>query len=93
MVSAIGCMLVPPFLGETAHGWINSTLNDAFTWLVVFRLIGGIGVGITSVVAPIYISELTSLELSEQQVDGVAVGVFSFLKDNPKYVKELFDGR
>ena len=62
MVSAIGCMLVPPFLGETAHGWINSTLTDAFTWLVVFRLIGGIGVGITSVVAPIYISELTPPE-------------------------------
>lgn len=61
-VSAIGCMLVPQFLGETAHGWINSTPNNAFTWLTVFRLIGGIGVGITSVVSPIYISELTPPE-------------------------------
>jgi len=62
MVSAIGSMLVPQFLGEVAHGWLNSTLNNAFTWLIVFRLIGGIGVGITSVVAPIYISELTPPE-------------------------------
>lgn len=61
-VSAIGSMLVPQFLGDTAHGWINSTLGDAYAWLIVFRLIGGIGVGITSVVAPIYISELTPPE-------------------------------
>ncbi len=59
LISAIGCMLTPQFLGETNHGWITSGLNMAFNWLIVFRMIGGIGVGITSVVAPIYISELT----------------------------------
>lgn len=58
-ISAIGSALVPQFLGETSHGWINSDSFFAFSWLIVFRLIGGVGVGITSVVAPIYISELT----------------------------------
>ena len=59
-VSAIGSMLPPQFLGnhEYAH-WLTSSKDYAFFSLIVFRIIGGIGVGITSVVAPIYISELT----------------------------------
>lgn len=61
-ISAIGSMLVPQFLGDTAHGWINSTQDYAYAWLIIFRLAGGIGVGITSVVAPVYISELTPPE-------------------------------
>ena len=61
-ISAIGSMLVPQFLGDTAHGWINSTQDYAYAWLIIFRLVGGIGVGITSVVAPVYISELTPPE-------------------------------
>ena len=44
-VSAIGSMLVPQFTGDIAHGWINSTLGDAYAWLIIFRMIGGIGVG------------------------------------------------
>ncbi len=58
-ISAIGCTLVPQFLGEVTRGWISSSEYYAFSWLIVFRMIGGVGVGITSVVAPIYISELT----------------------------------
>lgn len=58
-ISAIGCMWTPQFLSESPSGWISATLDGAFSWLIVFRLIGGIGVGITSVVAPIYISEIT----------------------------------
>jgi sugar porter (SP) family MFS transporter len=58
-ISAIGCTLVPQFLGEVARGWISSSEYYAFSWLIIFRMIGGVGVGITSVVAPIYISELT----------------------------------
>lgn len=37
-----------------------------------------------------YISDLLSLELSEQQVDGVAMGMFTFLKDNPDFIVREF---
>jgi len=59
-VSAIGSMLTPQFLGNPDHAvWFTSNTGFAFNMLIVFRVIGGIGVGITSVVAPIYISEIT----------------------------------
>ena len=59
-VSAFGSMLPPQFLGNLDNAyWITSSSGSAFKFLIVVRLIGGIGVGITSVVAPIYISELT----------------------------------
>ncbi len=58
--SAIGSMLPPQFLGlEDNTFWIRSDADMAFQFLIVIRMIGGIGVGITSVVAPVYISELT----------------------------------
>ena len=58
-ISAIGCMLPPQFLGEVERGWMVSSQHHAFSWLIIVRMIGGVGVGITSVVAPIYIAELT----------------------------------
>jgi len=59
-VSALGSMLTPQFLGDTEQGiWITASRDFAFSSLIIFRLLGGIGVGITSVVAPVYISELT----------------------------------
>lgn len=59
-LSAIGSMLPPQFQGDLSQAyWITSNESFSFTFLIVFRVIGGIGVGITSVVAPIYISELT----------------------------------
>ncbi len=59
-ISAIGSMLTPQFLGNPENAfWITSNPDVAFKFLIVVRVIGGIGVGITSVVAPIYISELT----------------------------------
>lgn len=59
-LSAIGSMLTPQFQGNLAYPlWITSDMDTAFNMLVIARVIGGIGVGITSVVAPIYISELT----------------------------------
>lgn len=62
-ISAIGSMLPPQFLGNPEHAhWLTSDPTFAFNFLIVFRLIGGLGVGITSVVAPIYISELTKAE-------------------------------
>lgn len=62
-ISAIGSMLPPQFLGNPEHAhWLTANQNFAFNFLIVFRVIGGVGVGITSVVAPIYISELTQPE-------------------------------
>jgi len=57
-ISAIGSMLVPQFLGDSKV-WLVAEGNFAFNMLIIARVIGGIGVGITSVVAPVYISELT----------------------------------
>ncbi len=37
-----------------------------------------------------YISDLLSLDLSEQQVDGISIGMFTFLNDNPKLVNREF---
>ena len=59
-ISAMASMLTPRFQGNLDNPlWITSDMDAAFTMLVIARVIGGIGVGITSVVAPIYISELT----------------------------------
>ncbi len=59
-LSAMGSMLTPQFQGNLNNPlWIASDMDTAFNFLVIARIIGGIGVGITSVVAPIYISELT----------------------------------
>jgi len=59
-ISAMGSMLTPQFQGNLAYPlWITSDIDSAFNMLVIARVIGGIGVGITSVVAPVYISELT----------------------------------
>ena len=60
MGSAIGSMLPPQFLGDLEQAyWWSANVDVAFKWLIGVRIIGGIGVGITSVVAPIYISELS----------------------------------
>jgi len=60
IISAIGSMLPPQFLGNTDHAiWLTSNADFAFNMLIIVRVIGGVGVGITSVVAPVYISELT----------------------------------
>lgn len=62
-ISAVGSMLPPQFLGNPEHAhWLTANKSFAFNFLVIFRVLGGIGVGITSVVAPIYISELTRPE-------------------------------
>ena len=59
-LSAMGSMLTPQFQGNLNNPlWITADRSAAFNMLVIARVIGGIGVGITSVVAPIYISELT----------------------------------
>ncbi|MBD0779866.1 sugar porter family MFS transporter [Maribacter sp. ANRC-HE7] len=59
-ISAFGSMLPPQFLGNLNEAfWVTSNADFSFNFLIGVRIIGGIGVGITSVVAPIYISELS----------------------------------
>ncbi|SMG41179.1 sugar porter family MFS transporter [Arenibacter troitsensis] len=58
--SAFGSMLPPQFLGDLDQAyWLTADEDLAFTFLILVRIVGGIGVGVTSVVAPIYISELS----------------------------------
>ncbi|TAJ11920.1 MFS transporter [Marinilabiliaceae bacterium JC017] len=38
---------------------IGCTLVDSFSYLVAYRIIGGIGIGIVSIVSPLYISEVS----------------------------------
>ncbi len=86
-LSAIGSMLTPQFLGNPDHSvWLSSGPGLAFKLLIVFRIIGGIGVGITSVVAPVYISELTLPESRGKTVSiyqlSITLGIlFAFLVD------------
>ena len=59
-ISAFGSMLPPQFLGDLDQAyWLTADADLAFTFLILVRIVGGIGVGVTSVVAPIYISELS----------------------------------
>ena len=59
-VSALGSMLPPVFhCSPKDFVWFVTDMNTAFNALIVARIIGGIGVGITAAVAPVYISELT----------------------------------
>ena len=86
-VSALGSMLPPQFLGDLDHSfWITSDVTTSFNFLIVVRLIGGIGVGITSVVAPIYISELSKPESRGKMVSmyqlSITLGILlAFLVD------------
>ena len=73
-ISAIGSMLPPQFLGNLENPmWLTSNASFAFDFLIIVRIIGGVGVGITSVVAPIYISELA---LSQNR--GKLVSLYQF---------------
>ena len=59
-ISAFGSMLPPQFLGDLDQAyWLTANENQAYIFLILVRIVGGIGVGVTSVVAPIYISELS----------------------------------
>lgn len=86
-ISAFGSMLAPQFLGNLGTPyWITSSLDTSFIALVIVRIIGGVGVGITSVVAPIYISELTLPEKRGKMVSlyqlSITLGILlAFLVD------------
>ena len=73
-ISAVGSMLPPQFLGNLKNPiWLTSDASFAFNFLIIVRIIGGVGVGITSVAAPIYISELA---LSQNR--GKLVSLYQF---------------
>ena len=61
----------------TAVLYLISALGCAFAWnwmaLIVFRLIGGLGIGASSVLGPMYIAEIAPAKLR-----GRLVGVFQF---------------
>ncbi len=38
---------------------VGCSLADSFDWLVAYRIIGGIGIGVVSIVSPLYISEVS----------------------------------
>lgn len=86
-VSAFGSMLPPRFLGNLDSSyWFTSSLDTSFLILIIVRIIGGIGVGVTSVVAPIYISELTLPEKRGKMVSlyqlSITLGILlAFLVD------------
>ena len=40
-------------------GWfVGCAISQSFTELVIYRIIGGIGIGVVSIVSPMYISEV-----------------------------------
>ncbi len=86
-ISALGSMFPPQFLGDMeTHHWFSADSGFAFKFLIVARIIGGIGVGVTSVVAPIYISELTLPEKRGKMVSlyqlSITLGILlAFLVD------------
>jgi len=86
-ISALGSMLPPQFLGNPDNAlWFTSNSDFAFKFLIIVRMIGGIGVGITSVVAPVYISELTLPENRGKMVSlyqlSITLGILlAFLMD------------
>lgn len=85
--SAIGSTLPPQFIGDSQNGlWFFSNMDFSFNILIAVRIIGGIGVGITSVVAPVYISELTLPENRGKNVSlyqlSITLGILlAFLMD------------
>src|SRR3954468_721365 len=59
---------------------VGAGLVDTLGWLIVFRVIGGIGVGMASVIAPAYIAEIAPASLrgrlgSVQQL-AIVLGIF-----------------
>ncbi|MBS0380844.1 MAG: sugar porter family MFS transporter [Proteobacteria bacterium] len=64
-------------LGASA---IGAGLAGSVTWLIVWRLVGGIGVGVASVVAPAYIAEISPAwirgRLGSMQQLAIVLGIF-----------------
>lgn len=56
-----------------ASSAFGSALSNSQTWFILFRFIGGIGVGASSVVAPMYISEISPARVRGRMTDHLLV--------------------
>jgi sugar porter (SP) family MFS transporter len=63
-----------------AAGAIGAGLSDSVAWLMVWRVMAGIGVGVASVVAPAYIAEISPASirgrLGSMQQLAIVLGIF-----------------
>ncbi|KAA9392980.1 sugar porter family MFS transporter [Kocuria coralli] len=71
LISSIFCA-IDPFFGADTGG---------FAWLVAWRVIGGVGVGVASIIAPAYIAEVAPADirgrLGSLQQMGIVLGIFA----------------
>lgn len=71
LLSSIFCA-IDPFFGPDMGG---------FYWLVFWRVVGGVGVGVASIIAPAYIAEIAPADirgrLGSLQQMGIVLGIFA----------------
>ena len=73
-VGALATALAPlPKLVTGADGTVSASSSFPITFFMVFRFLGGVGVGLSSVVAPIY-----TAEIAPARVRGRLVGLVQF---------------
>ena len=73
-VGALATALAPvPALVTAADGTVSASSSFPITFFMVFRFLGGVGVGLSSVVAPIY-----TAEIAPARVRGRLVGLVQF---------------
>ena len=72
--------------GLLAAGAIGAGLSASVAWLVLWRVVAGIGVGVASVVAPAYIAEVSPAwirgRLGSMQQLAIVLGIFVALLSN-----------
>ena len=56
---------------------IGIAIPLSLTWFVIFRLIGGIGIGVASILAPMYIAEIAPAEIRGRLVSVNQLGIVS----------------
>ena len=63
----------------------------SLTWFVVFRLIGGIGIGVASMLAPMYIAEIAPADIRGRLVSvnqfGIVTGILLIYFVNASYCR------
>ena len=73
----VGCALIGSIFGVAIAGMlsvmftvgaIGCAIAMSLTELVIYRIVGGIGIGVVSIVAPIYISEISITRYRGQMV-------------------------
>lgn len=56
---------------------IGTALPPDLTWFVIFRMLGGVGIGIASILAPLYISEIAPAAIRGRLVSIYQLGIVS----------------